>query len=259
VVAEPTLAAVPDALDWDVPIHVAMQRIFADIEPIAKTEQNEQQKYSFRGVDTVMNALHEIFNRHHVIPLPRYTMLGSEQRPTRSGGELRFVTLRVRIKCVGPQGDSLTLQTIGEAADTSDKACNQAMQAGLKYALFHTFLIPTGEKDADATTHELGGAIQRENQGQPGRSARPSGRPTGPSPVQPAPGAKKGDRGMITVKQGNALFAISRRLDFELADFLQLMFERDEDHLTLEEAKQLIDDLNSQAIDPVQLLEAAAQ
>lgn len=54
-------------------------------------------------------------------------------------------------------GSKHTVETYGEAMDSSDKATNKAMSIAYKYAAFQAFCIPTEETaiDADAEVHSV--------------------------------------------------------------------------------------------------------
>ena len=81
-------------------------------------------------------------------------------RTTRSGNTLEYVLVEGRFRFTGPAGDHAEVVTIGQGSDTSDKACNKAMSAAIKYALIQTFVIPTRDMtDADATTEEMGSPL----------------------------------------------------------------------------------------------------
>ncbi|MCU0297286.1 MAG: ERF family protein [Candidatus Nanopelagicales bacterium] len=133
--------------------------IARDLGAVDKGQRNADQKYNFRGIDDLMNALHPLLAKYSVTIAPRYTRLDRFERPTRSGGVMSYVVLQgdYTFTCPGGPTDwtSLTVTTIGEASDTSDKATNKAMSAALKYALIQTFTVPTKDMDdADRVTVE---------------------------------------------------------------------------------------------------------
>ena len=124
---------------------------------IAKSRQNQQQGYSFRGIDDVYNALAPLLSKHGLVIIPR--ILGRElvERHTKTGGTLFNVTVEAEFDFVSiKDGSKVTARSFGEAMDSADKATNKAMSAAYKYTAFQTFCIPTeGDNDADATTHEV--------------------------------------------------------------------------------------------------------
>ena len=130
-----------------------MAQILKDIEAIGKGRRNEQQGYSFRGVDDVYNMVHPLMSKHQVFCVPRMLAQDTSERVTTSGSTLRFVQLSMAYDFFAPDGSHVTAEVMGEAMDSGDKASNKAMSAAHKYALLQTFCIPTGDvPDADYTT-----------------------------------------------------------------------------------------------------------
>lgn len=130
----------------------------ADLAKIGleKAQVNQAQRYRFRGIDDVYNAVSPIMARHGLIMLPRYSDLQVSERQNDRGTVIFSVRIlgTFEFRCASQPGASLVVSTYGEAMDSGDKATNKAMSAALKYALFQSFLIPTeGDNDADATTH----------------------------------------------------------------------------------------------------------
>jgi len=140
-------------------VYAAISAVSAALskEGISKSRKNDQQGFSFRGIDEVLNALAPILAEHKLLVLPR--VLGREviERQTRNGGALFYVTLAVEFDFISAvDGSSHTIKTYGEAMDSGDKATNKAMSAAYKYAAIQAFCIPTeGDHDADKTTHDV--------------------------------------------------------------------------------------------------------
>jgi hypothetical protein len=128
------------------------------IEGISKTRRNSQGSgYMFRGIDEVYNALSPLLAKHGLVIIPRMISRTCEERASKSGGALFYVTVEAEFDFVSAEdGSKHTARTFGEAMDSGDKATNKAMSAAYKYAAFQAFAIPTeGQPDADAETHEV--------------------------------------------------------------------------------------------------------
>lgn len=128
------------------------------VEGIGKNRTNTQGSgYKFRGIDDVYNALSPLLAKHALVIIPRMLTRTCEERTSKSGGALFYVTVEAEFDFVSSEdGSKATARTFGEAMDSSDKATNKAMSAAYKYAAFQTFAIPTeGNADADAETHEV--------------------------------------------------------------------------------------------------------
>ena len=128
-------------------------------EGISKNRKNQQQGYSFRGIDDVYNALAPVIAKHGLVILPRCLSRELSERHTAKGGALFSVVVDAEFDFVSSHdGSKHTVKTYGEAMDSADKATNKAMSAAYKYAAFQTFCIPTeGDNDADANTHQIAG------------------------------------------------------------------------------------------------------
>jgi hypothetical protein len=140
-------------------VYEAINAVQADLaeQGISKLRRNQQQGYSFRGIDDVYNALAPALAKHGLCMLPRILSRVCEERQSSKGGTLFFVTVEAEYDLVcAADGSRHTIRTYGEAMDAGDKATNKAMSAAYKYAAMQAFAIPTeGDNDADATTHEV--------------------------------------------------------------------------------------------------------
>ena len=124
---------------------------------ISKDRRNQQQGYSFRGIDDVYNALAPVMAKAGLVILPRILSRELTERNSAKGGVIFSVTVEAEFDFVSSHdGSKHTVKTYGEAMDSADKATNKAMSAAYKYAAFQTFCIPTeGDNDADASTHHV--------------------------------------------------------------------------------------------------------
>ncbi len=129
---------------------------------IAKDKRNTQGSgYMFRGIDDVYNAIAPLLAEHGLCIIPRFITRSCEERQSKSGGALFYVTVEAEFDFISSEdGSKHTARTFGEAMDSGDKATNKAMSAAYKYAAFQTFAIPTeASPDADAETHEVQAAV----------------------------------------------------------------------------------------------------
>lgn len=124
---------------------------------ISKDSQNTFDRYNFRGIDAVYNALAPLLAKHGLCVLPRIIERDCQERVSRKGEPMFYVTVTAEFDFVAAVDGSIhVVRTYGEAMDRSDKATNKAMSAAYKYAAFMTFAIPTeGDNDADAATPEV--------------------------------------------------------------------------------------------------------
>lgn len=124
---------------------------------IGKDSENTFDRYKFRGIDAVYNALAPLLAKHGLCVLPRIIERDCQERTSRKGEPMFYVTVTAEFDFVAAEDGSIhTVRTYGEAMDRSDKATNKAMSAAYKYAAFMAFAIPTeGDNDADASTPEI--------------------------------------------------------------------------------------------------------
>lgn len=136
-------------------IYKAIANIMKETKAIAKGEKNEQQNFMFRGIDSVMNELHELFANNGVFILPEVVDYNVTEKVTGRGSILYYTRAKVKYHFMAADSSEVCTVNVGEAMDSGDKGMNKAMSAALKYALMQMLLIPTKEnKDADATIPE---------------------------------------------------------------------------------------------------------
>lgn len=134
-------------------VYEAILAVSDDIskDGIAKDKRNELQKFNFRGIDDVLNALSPLLAKHKLVILPKVLSRDVVERATKSGGVLFFVTVEVEFELVSVKdGSTHSVKTFGEAQDSGDKATNKALSAAYKYMAIQVFCIPVeGQDDAD--------------------------------------------------------------------------------------------------------------
>lgn len=140
-------------------VYKVINQVQADLARagIGKDSTNTFDNYKFRGIDAVYNALSPLLAKHGLCILPRMLARTVEERASKNGGALFYVTVEAEFDFVcADDGSKHTVKTFGEAMDRGDKATNKAMSAAYKYAAFQAFAIPTeGDNDADAASHEV--------------------------------------------------------------------------------------------------------
>lgn len=141
-----------------VPVSVAWLRVRRDIRAIAKGELYNQSgtRFNFRGVDTVVNVFGPVTLKHGVNVMSSKVEASYGEKTTKSGGKMRECSVLVTWTIMGPMGDTLTLQTMGEALDTADKSTTKAQSVALRTLLLGFGLTPTHDTDPDAEWHERG-------------------------------------------------------------------------------------------------------
>lgn len=134
-------------------IFETINAVMEEIGAVGKNSRNEKQKYMYRGIDDVMNALNPAFTKHKLFMVPEVVSQKREERQTANEKNLIYSVLSVKYTFYAEDGSSIYTIVPGEGMDSGDKASNKAMSAAFKYACFQTFCIPTEEmQDPDAET-----------------------------------------------------------------------------------------------------------
>ena len=133
------------------------------IKAIGKDSVNTQQKYKFRGIDAVYNALNPVMAELGLFIVPEIIDHRREERETETiyNGQpkktiLKYSILTIKYTMYAPDGSNVSCTVVGEGMDSGDKASNKAMSVAMKYAMFQMFMIPTEEMvDPDQESHEI--------------------------------------------------------------------------------------------------------
>lgn len=132
-------------------IFKAIPLVMADIDAVGKNRENQQQKFKYRGIDDVMNAINPALIKHKVFIVPEVLEEKREERQTKGGSNLIYSICKIRFRFCAEDGSYIEAITVGEGMDSGDKATNKAMAIAFKYACFQVFCIPTEEmKDPDS-------------------------------------------------------------------------------------------------------------
>lgn len=137
-------------------VYEAWADVMAAVQAVRKDSRNTQQNFNFRGIDAVINAVGPALREHHVIVVPerivelsyRDVVVGQKQTP------MRECTIRTQWRAIGPQGDSFTFETAGEALDSGDKGTAKAQSVAMRVSLLQALCIPTDDPDPDSESHE---------------------------------------------------------------------------------------------------------
>lgn len=142
-------------------IYEAISNVMKDIGAVGKNNTNTFDRYKFRGIDDVMNALSPAMVKNHVFVTPEVLESIREERSSKDGKtNMMYSILKIKYTFYTDDGSSVEAVVIGEAMDRSDKSTNKAMSAAFKYACFQTFCIPTEEmQDADSESPEIGNKV----------------------------------------------------------------------------------------------------
>lgn len=124
---------------------------------ISKDNINQAQRYKFRGIDDVYNALAPLLSKYGLCMLPEVMERTVVERVNQKGTALFYITVKVKYTFVAAEdGSKHEVVVYGEAMDSGDKATNKALSAAYKYAALQVFCIPVeGDNDTENSHHEV--------------------------------------------------------------------------------------------------------
>lgn len=146
------MTAVPSPPPDGPMIYRLMAAALDQMPAVGKDQRNEQQGFSYRGVDDVLDHLNPILGRLGIFFVPAVVERVAEVRQTRSHATLWTVHLRVRYTFYAPDGSSVEAVGWGEGTDMADKATSKAMTMAMKSVIFQVFAISDHEVDPDSTS-----------------------------------------------------------------------------------------------------------
>jgi len=140
------------------PVRDAILDVMTRVGAVGKNDYNQGQKFNFRGIDAVLNAVAPALRGARVIVRPEYDP--AQVHYLESGGGKRQVhaIMHAKFEFIGPGGDSLTVIVNGEAMDTGDKAVSKASSVAFRTALIQALALPTDEPDPDSQVYDIGAA-----------------------------------------------------------------------------------------------------
>ena len=134
-------------------IYADLAKVMRSVDHVGKGDFNSHQKFSFRGIDGVLNAVGPALREHNVVVYPRLHDVAYEEVKT-SGGKAS-TACRVVVDYIFASVDGSTVETrvAAESWDTGDKAMPKAMSVAMRTALIQALALPTDEPDPDSFTY----------------------------------------------------------------------------------------------------------
>lgn len=139
-----------------VTVHQALSKVMGDVQAVKKDSKNQAQRFNFRGIDAVMNAVGPALRKHGVVILPEDVEVHRSNGTTASGKQTAEVVVKATYRVYGPSGDSIHGKVAAEAMDFGDKAIAKAMSVAYRTFLLQALTIPTDEPDPDGESYERG-------------------------------------------------------------------------------------------------------
>ena len=134
-------------------IYADLAKVMRSVDHVGKGDFNSHQRFNFRGIDGVLNAVGPALREHNVVVYPRLHDVAYEEVKT-SGGK-PSTACRVVVDYIFASVDGSTVETrvAAESWDTGDKAMPKAMSVAMRTALIQALALPTDEPDPDSFTY----------------------------------------------------------------------------------------------------------
>lgn len=135
-------------------IYTALAAVMADCDHVAKRDKNEHQRFLFRGIDAVVNAVGPVLRKHGVIVVPNVENVSYDTVQTSTGKPATACRVLATYSFYAADGSSIDTRVAAEAWDSGDKAAPKAMSVAFRTALLQALALPTDEPDPDSHTYE---------------------------------------------------------------------------------------------------------
>jgi hypothetical protein len=149
-----TQTSPPAEVQSEEPLPVAqlIGQVSRRIGAIAKDRRAEMGagggNYKFRGIDDVMDAVHGPLAEAGIVTLTEVVDVQRSERPRPNKSPQSVVYLHLRVHFVGPKGDVLTAEAVGEGQDYGDKATPKAHSVAFRTIMLQVFTIPVSDTSA---------------------------------------------------------------------------------------------------------------
>jgi hypothetical protein len=217
-----------------------LSQVMEEVGAVKKGDRNDHQKFNFRGIDAVVNAVSPALRKHNVVITPQ--VLDYQYETVQVGNPAKnMASVRVMVRYTFHAPDGSTLETVvpAESFDSGDKATAKAMSVAFRTCLLQTLCLPTDDADPDSQSYERSAhptahrPVQRQMTG--------DREPGAPAPVVPIGGSKPASE-----KQVGMVKKLVRELGFDqqtAKNFITATISREigsTTELTLAEASAVI-------------------
>lgn len=140
-------------------LYLKLAEIMGEIENVQKEGRNQRFGYRFVTSETVLSMLRKkLADKKLCLWI---TMVDMRQEP-KSDSKMKTTFVKFEFTlCCGDTGATLSATWESEAEDTNDKGINKAATAAEKYWLMKTFMISTGDPEADDADADFNGEGQQ--------------------------------------------------------------------------------------------------
>ena len=107
-------------------IYGQLAKVMADLPAIGKNQKNLQQKFNFRGIDDIYNAIQPVMAKHGIVSVPdAIRNVDRKEVKTKNGGTGIHQTSQHTFLFYAEDGSRVSVDAIGEGIDYGDKVSNK--------------------------------------------------------------------------------------------------------------------------------------
>jgi len=157
--------------------------VLKDVGAVAKSEKNVEQKFNYRGIDAVVNAVNPVLKKHEVFIAHNVLRHETERYENANKKIVTDAQVEIEYTWYAEDGSSLSNTAVGEARDFADKATAKAMSVAFRTHLLQLLALPTDERDPDSESLEVtvGDNGRAKPGSKPAQATQAATAPTGPS------------------------------------------------------------------------------
>lgn len=131
-------------------IYQLIPKVMQEVGAIGKSGFNSFDKYNFRSIEDIYNALQPALSKNGIFIVPRVLDSKENTVQTKAGADQVRIKVKVEYQVCASDGSSIVSIFEGEGIDRSDKATNKAMQASFKFMCSQLFCLAfEGMDDSD--------------------------------------------------------------------------------------------------------------
>lgn len=134
-------------------VYKALSEAAGRIAAIAKDQENREQGFSFRSIDSIVGHAKPILKDLGLSIVPVSSHATHNEVTSRGGSKGWRCVIHMEWQISHADGSHVFASMTGEAIDYGDKATSKAAQMAYKYML--TQLLGVGSEDPDAESHDL--------------------------------------------------------------------------------------------------------
>lgn len=119
-----------------------LTNVMSQVGYIPKNGYNSFHKYKYATESDVADKVRDLLAEQNVMMMP--SVVEHTVREYKDKGYINTVTMEF-VFMDGDSGETISVRSVGEAQDATDKGCYKAITGATKYALMKVFMIPTGD------------------------------------------------------------------------------------------------------------------